>query len=355
MKLKNIFFSALFSILSTQAMAVNANDMRFTQRDSGNTANIARDISFPSSAANGIFVFNGSTVLPQAATLSGGLVFDGTNLTTSAIPQANISGLSTSLAGKFDLPTGSTAQYLRGDGSLATFPTSTVSSFNGRTGTVLPAANDYAVSDVNGLTSALAGKVVTTTTVNGHALSGNVTVTKSDVGLGNVDNTADASKAFTAAQTTSGTFADARIAQSNVTQYQSALSIASNQVTGTKTSSFISDFGTASRAANQMYSSTTQKLGAFPIFKSGTVASGAVTFQLTADGTSTGSALFPNGPDMSSFNFYANDSGNLYTYSLVLSNSNKTVTVTAKKLNLLALGLANASDGLVVYLSVWGN
>jgi hypothetical protein len=36
-------------------------------------------------------------------------------------------------------------------------------------------------------------------------------VTKTQVGLGNVDNTADASKAFTAAQTTSGTFATARL------------------------------------------------------------------------------------------------------------------------------------------------
>ena len=34
----------------------------------------------------------------------------------------------------------------------------------------------------------ISGKVDNTTTVNGHALSSNVTVTKSDVGLGNVDN-----------------------------------------------------------------------------------------------------------------------------------------------------------------------
>ena len=34
----------------------------------------------------------------------------------------------------------------------------------------------------------LSGKVNTTTTVNGHALSGNVIITASDVGLGNVDN-----------------------------------------------------------------------------------------------------------------------------------------------------------------------
>ena len=39
-----------------------------------------------------------------------------------------------------------------------------------------------------GLIQSLAGKVSTSTTVNGHALSSNVTVTKGDVGLSNVDN-----------------------------------------------------------------------------------------------------------------------------------------------------------------------
>ena len=43
-------------------------------------------------------------------------------------------------------------------------------------------------------TSQLNTKVDKTTTVNGHALSDDVTITKSDVGLGNVDNTADANK-----------------------------------------------------------------------------------------------------------------------------------------------------------------
>lgn len=37
--------------------------------------------------------------------------------------------------------------------------------------------------------TAVNGKVAKTTTVNSHALSGNVTVTASDVGLGNVQNT----------------------------------------------------------------------------------------------------------------------------------------------------------------------
>ena len=50
--------------------------------------------------------------------------------------------------------------------------------------------------------SALSGYVPTTTTVNGHALSANVSVTKSDVGLGNVDNTSDANKPVSTATQT---------------------------------------------------------------------------------------------------------------------------------------------------------
>lgn len=41
--------------------------------------------------------------------------------------------------------------------------------------------------------------VPTTRTVAGHALSADVTISKSDVGLGNVDNTADATKAVLSA------------------------------------------------------------------------------------------------------------------------------------------------------------
>lgn len=52
------------------------------------------------------------------------------------------------------------------------------------------------------MTTALAGKVPTSRTVNGHALSANVTVTKGDVGLGNVDNTSDANKPVSTAQQT---------------------------------------------------------------------------------------------------------------------------------------------------------
>jgi hypothetical protein len=53
---------------------------------------------------------------------------------------------------------------------------------------------DYLLDNTvsGGLVQSLAGKVSTSTTVNGHALSSNVTVTKGDVGLGNVDNNSTA-------------------------------------------------------------------------------------------------------------------------------------------------------------------
>lgn len=61
---------------------------------------------------------------------------------------------------------------------------------NGTTSDVVTAAK--IVTDGGGITSHqdISGKVDKTTTVNGHALSGNVTVSKSDVGLGNVTNDA---------------------------------------------------------------------------------------------------------------------------------------------------------------------
>jgi hypothetical protein len=67
--------------------------------------------------------------------------------------------------------------------------------------TGLPATvlSDWGITDAAHTTD-LANYVLKTTTVNGHALSTNVTVTKGDVGLGNVDNTSDASKPVSTAQ-----------------------------------------------------------------------------------------------------------------------------------------------------------
>lgn len=66
---------------------------------------------------------------------------------------------------------------------------SAVKSVNEKTGAVVLTAGDV-------------GAVPTTRTVNGHALSANVAVTKTDVGLGNVDNTSDANKPVSTATKT---------------------------------------------------------------------------------------------------------------------------------------------------------
>jgi hypothetical protein len=59
--------------------------------------------------------------------------------------------------------------------------------------------------DTATLNTALANYVLKTTTVNGHALSANVTVGKGDVGLGNADNTSDANKPVSTAQAAADT------------------------------------------------------------------------------------------------------------------------------------------------------
>lgn len=53
---------------------------------------------------------------------------------------------------------------------------------------------DLAKSIIDSLRGALNGKISSNITINGHPITSNVTVTKSDLGLSNVDNTSDASK-----------------------------------------------------------------------------------------------------------------------------------------------------------------
>lgn len=106
------------------------------------------------------------------------------------------------------------------------------------------------------------------------------------------------------------------------------------------------------------YEGTTQRSGAFPIFKSATVASGVAVFNLTTDGTSGGAALFPNGVIADSVNVFVSDATASYQMSYAFSNSNKTLTVTTNKLttaNILTGILGqSAANGSVVKLQIWG-
>lgn len=173
------------------------------------------------------------------------------------------------------------AKYWRGDKTFQTLDTSAVPEngnlyFTGtRAVTALTGQNISLFTNDSGyLTSASATAIYVpqTTTINGHALSSNVTVTKGDVGLGNADNTSDLNKPVsTATQTalngkfanpagttsqylrgdgTTATFPTLVSAFSNDAGYlTSSSSIASSQITGTKTDSFISNFVTAARNA----------------------------------------------------------------------------------------------------------
>lgn len=92
---------------------------------------------------------------------------------------------------------------------------------------------------------------------------------------------------------------------------------------------------------------------------SATVSGGVATFYLTANGTSSGTALFPNGPITPSLNYFVNDATASYQMSAVWSNSNKTLTVTTNKLgtaNILTGILGQvAANGAVVNITVLGS
>ena len=181
---------------------------------------------------------------------------------------SDIANLVTALAGKEPtITTGSTGQYYRGDKTWQTLDKSAVGLGNvdntSDAGKPISTAQQTALNGKQDLDSDLTAIAALSPTNDDliQRKSGawtnrtpaqfktDLSLTKFDVGLGNVDNTSDVSKTFSTSQIISGTFADARISQSSVTQHQAALSIASSQVTGTKTSSYISDFNEAAQDA----------------------------------------------------------------------------------------------------------
>lgn len=93
--MRNIFF---LLVLASGFAHGAANDLLFTQRDATDTGTIPFWMPFPAGGADAIMVMNSATTLPNIATLSGGIIYDGTSLTTSAIPLANINGLTAALA-----------------------------------------------------------------------------------------------------------------------------------------------------------------------------------------------------------------------------------------------------------------
>lgn len=129
-------------ILLLPALALGAaNDIVLSQRNADNTGLApARLASVPLNGANGILGYVGATQLPTFWTLGPGLSVQNGALTASAPPASVswpaitdkpaaypstvplVSGLQAQLDGKLSAPTGNASQYLRGDGTLASFP-----------------------------------------------------------------------------------------------------------------------------------------------------------------------------------------------------------------------------------------
>lgn len=107
------------------------------------------------------------------------------------------------------------------------------------------------------------------------------------------------------------------------------------------------------------YQNTALKTAIIAAYKSAVVASGVAVFQLTVDGLSTGTAIFPNEVFGESIQLIVNDATASYQFGWTLTNSNKTLTVTANKLgtaNILTgiLGQVAAPNGTVVNLTIKG-
>lgn len=191
--------------------------------------------------------------------------------------------------------------------------------------------------------------VAQTRTVNSHALSSNVILTADDVGDGTTN------KAYTATEKTklAGIATGATANSSDATLLNRA------NHTGTQAESTVVNL--VSDLANRptVYFGATLKANAIFYTASATVSSGTAIFQLTTDGTSTGTAIFPNGANLDSINAFVSDAAASYQMSYALTNSNKTLTVTANKLttsNILTgvLGQASANSA-VVRLTIWGS
>ncbi|QBF27146.1 hypothetical protein EXN22_16140 [Pseudomonas tructae] len=179
----------LIALILLPALALGAaNDIVTSQRNATDTSSIPRTVAKPPGTQDGVMGFNGSTVLPVHWTIGQGLaistgalvalpqawaditgkptLFSGLyadlsgipasftpaahthaagdivsgTLAAARIPALSISqttGLQAALDGKFATPSGTTVQYVRGDGSLATLPapgTGTVTSITAGAG-----------------------------------------------------------------------------------------------------------------------------------------------------------------------------------------------------------------------------
>lgn len=292
------FLAFLSACLVAGGVFAAGNDFRYMRRDPTNLSNIVIDVPTPASDAFVLIDITGSAATVKHATFGTGLNYNGTALSLSGVPISAISGLQTILdsafSGNYNDLTNKPTLFSGVYADLTGKPTLFSGAYADLTGKPTLFSGDYAdltnkptlfsgaYADLTGkptiptlvseltndtgfiTTAALSGYLTSSSaastyvplirTVNGKALTANISITKADVGLGNADNTSDAAKPVsTAAQTAldgkaalvhthaasdivSGTLADARIpalAISKTTGLQAALDAKFNTPSGT--------------------------------------------------------------------------------------------------------------------------
>lgn len=175
-----------------------ANDLLIAQRNSTDTGQLTRLVAHLGGSQNGFVVYNGTSLLPQIVLLGDGLSWG-----SGQVDVTMSSAMTTALATKQDnLGFGLSSQYLKGDHTWATLDKSAVGLSNVENTALSTWIGSSNLTTVGTLASGVwQGTPVTDTyissastwnsklspTGSGASLTG---LTKGQVGLGNVENTA---------------------------------------------------------------------------------------------------------------------------------------------------------------------
>lgn len=201
--------------ISTIASYGAANDLLIAQRNSTDTGQLTRLVAHPGGSQNGFVVYNGTSLLPQIVLLGDGLSWG-----SGQVDVTMSTAMTAALAAKQDtISSGTTSDYWRGDHSWQTLNKSSVGLSNVENTALSTWGGSSNVVTVGTITSGVwQGTPVTDTYINSAATwngklsptgngSGLVGLTKAQVGLSNVENTALSTWAGSSNVTTLGTVA----------------------------------------------------------------------------------------------------------------------------------------------------
>lgn len=144
MKTFFLFFLFITHLLADDS-TITAGDVVLSQSSTFGPGGPTWYLDLPAFSADGLFIVDGTNHKPHISGLGLGLIWDkvggndfiAVNVPSLSLQMTDVSGLTSALAGKFATPAGTTSQYVRGDGTLATLPSSgtgTVTSVTAGTG-----------------------------------------------------------------------------------------------------------------------------------------------------------------------------------------------------------------------------